>query len=226
MEHEHDHSHVSHETLAHHHRIYIGAWLLALCIAAIELLGFYYSGSLALLADIGHVATDTLIALVPLSVVVLQRHAKHLHTLIERAGGIIAALLLIYIGVHILEATQGADHEHAHEVSGLLLFAFALLAAGCNYLQHLLLRRVSPMHRHAAHSGFHFHVLTDLIKNIMLPILGIAIMLGAPHEWDLHAATIIGVLVIVRACILLAEATLGHNIVQKFLHRVIHSIAQ
>lgn len=228
MEHEQsDHAHdiPSAEELLRHQYIYLKAWGLTFLTVGMVLLGSMVSGSLALLADVGHVVTDGLIALIPLSATYLIRWGWNMQ-MVQRVAGICAAAFLLFVGYHVIEeALHGISSEgQTHHVEGAWLFIFALLAAGVNYLQHRLLSSVSPMHRHAAHSGYHFHILTDLVKNILLPFLAIALILGAGEIWDLYAALGIGGLIILRAFILLFEAWIGEQLVQQFLHRIAHSL--
>jgi len=187
-------------------RTYALVWFLSLVIVSLEIGGSMLSGSRALLADIGHVASDTLLALVPLSALLLMRWNVHRRS-VEIGSGLVAAAFLLLIGMHVggeaLESIRGG-HDHAHEVDGILLFVFSGLAAVFNIFQHRLLRRVSPEHHHAAHKGLHFHVLMDLVKNIALPALGLGIAAGILADGaDLWAALLIGALLIVRGLALL-----------------------
>jgi Co/Zn/Cd efflux system component len=207
--------------------LYVKAWLLTFYIAGIELAGSVASGSFALLADVTHVFTDTIVGLGPVSVELGKRRLSIDPRLIERIGGFAVAGILLFVGAHIIEeAGARASGEHAHEVEGLLMFAFAVMAALGNYVQHRLLSRISPMHRHAAHSGFHFHVLTDLLKNLLLPILALAIHFGAPEALDAYAALGIGWLILIRAGLLGLESAVGERLVQRLLHRFVHWIVR
>jgi cobalt-zinc-cadmium efflux system protein len=186
--------------------IYLHAWLLTLVIVSLELAGSATSGSLALLADVGHVIADTILAIVPLSIAHAARRGKS-GRLLNQLGGMAAALLLAFIGYHII-SESGADllEGQQHNVRGWLLFLFAGSAAGINVMQHRLLSQVSPLHRHAAHRGLHFHVLTDLMKNTALPVLGALIAVGGlSTRFDVYVSLAIGVLIVVRALVLVAE---------------------
>lgn len=202
-------------------RLYTKAWLLTFVIVGLELLGSWLSGSLALLADIGHVATDTLLALVPLTAAYAIRHRFN-SKLVVGASGLLATALLFYIGFHVLhEAAEGLEGHH-HEVEGMMLFVFAGAAAIVNILQHRILSKVSPTHQHAAHAGLHFHVLTDLVKNIALPVLGLLLVFGLVSDHaDLLMAQAIGWLILVRAAILGLESVFGIRLVQRGLHKIL-----
>lgn len=209
-------------------KIYIKAWALTWAVALIELVGSLLSGSLALLADVTHVITDTIIGLAPVSVEVIRKKRPLLCAQnLERAGGLIASLILIGVGIAVLrEAGEQAAGGHEKHVEGIFMFVFALIAAGANYLQHKILSRVSPIHRHSAHAGFHFHVLTDLAKNLALPIVAIAIAFGAPASLDITAAKVIGAIIILRSLVLAAESIYGHNFVQDFLKKIFNNVGR
>ncbi|HRH55244.1 MAG TPA: cation transporter [Candidatus Paceibacterota bacterium] len=185
---------------------YLLVWVLSVFIVALELVGSGVSGSQALLADVGHVASDTLLALVPVAALVFVRAGLR-YDREAFFGSLAAALLLFFVGFHVggeaLEALRGDEH-HEHEVDGMLLFIFSGVAAIANLFQHRLLSRIDPEHHHGAHKGLHFHVLMDLVKNIALPLLGILIALSIlPDHADLWAALIIAALLIVRGALLL-----------------------
>lgn len=205
-------------------KIYTKAWALTWAIAIIEVVGSLLSGSMALLADVTHVITDTIIGLAPVSVEIIKKK-KPLFCAqnVERAGGIFASIILIAVGIAIIKETYETGHSERH-INGVLMFVFALIAAGANYLQHKILSRVSPIHRHSAHAGFHFHILTDFAKNLAIPLIAIAISLGAPEYIDTLAARAIGILIILRSLILASESIYGHNFVQAFLKKILNLI--
>lgn len=207
--------------------VYLKAWGLTFVIAGLELAGSILSGSFALLADITHVFTDTVVGLGPVSVEFFRHRFRISAQRIEQAGGILVSAILIVVGINILgEATEHLLGEGHHEVEGGLMFLFATLAAAMNFAQHRILSRVSPIHRHAAHTGFHFHILTDMVKNILLPILALLILFGASESLDMWAGYVIGWLIIVRAALLALESVLGKRIVQTTLDRFLHWIVR
>jgi cobalt-zinc-cadmium efflux system protein len=207
--------------------IYLKAWGLTFVIAGIELIGSIMSGSLALLADITHVFTDTLVGLGPVSVEFF-RHRLHLSAKkIEAVVGLAVSLILAFVGYHVLhEAIEHLGGESHHDVDGVFMFLFSALAAMTNFLQHRLLSRVSPIHRHAAHAGFHFHVLTDLMKNIALPLIAGVIYFGGPEILDIWAGIVIGGLILLRSLILAGESIIGEPLVARAVERFFRWIAR
>lgn len=222
--HTHAHDHEEHVTASHLH-IYVKAWLTTFVIAGLELVGSVLSGSFALLADITHVFTDTIVGLAPVTVEIMKRKTTISKAHVEAAGGILTSVFLMFIGYHIIgEANERLGTGNVQEVSGLLMFVFSGLAAIGNLYQHRLLSRVSPMHRHAAHSGFHFHILTDLVKNLILPFLGLWIYFGGVQAIDAYAGYAIGWLIILRAILLVFESIFGKHAAQHGLDRFVHWI--
>ena len=186
--------------------IYALVWVLSVFIVSLELVGSWLSGSRALLADVGHVLSDTMLALVPLTAALLIRAGLNSRR-IAFLSTLAAVAILIAIGFHVGgEAWEALSegHHHEHEVDGMLLFLFSGAAAVANLIQHRLLSRIDPIHHHGAHKGLHFHVLMDLVKNLALPVLGLGIAFSIlPESSDLWAALVIGVLLVVRALLLL-----------------------
>lgn len=185
---------------------YFLVWVLSVFIVSLELFGSGVANSQALLADVGHVASDTLLALVPLAALVFVRAGLR-YERVAFVASLAAVAVLLYVGIHVGNEALGAltgGEEHEHEVHGWYLLLFSGIAAILNLFQHRLLSRVDPEHHHGAHKGLHFHVLMDLVKNIALPVLGAGIALELlPHESDLWAALVIGALLILRALLLL-----------------------
>lgn len=199
---------IDNKTSNQHLKIYALVWLLSIAIVSLELIGSFFSGSRALLADVGHVVSDTVLALVPLTAALVMRTGVSRRR-VEIAGTLSAIAILVFVGLHVggeaWEALSGHEH-HEHEIDGMLLFVFSGMAAVANFFQHRLLSRIDAEHHHGAHKGLHFHVLMDLVKNLALPVLGILIAFHLlPDHADLWAALGIGVLLIVRAIMLLIE---------------------
>jgi Co/Zn/Cd efflux system component len=82
------------------------------------------------------------------------------------------------------------------------------------------------MHRHSAHSGFHFHILTDLVKNLILPLLALAILLGGSPAIDAWAGYAIGWLIIVRALLLALESIFGKKVTERVFHYLLDTVAR
>jgi len=163
----------------------------------------FISGSLALIADMGHVVIDTFLGVIPLLITLLTRN----HRQVLRIGGAITSAFLLVVGLHIFIEVAEQAHENTHAVNGWYLFVFTALAGSVNFFQHKLLSRVSRGSRHPSHKSFHLHILVDLAKNIGPPCLGLLIMFEAiPHEAYVWAARFIGAVILLRAVLLLRES--------------------
>lgn len=207
--------------------IYIQAFGITLLIAGTEIIGSLLSGSLALIADVTHVLTDAIVVLAPIGVELLRRKTTLDPRHVERIGGFVVAMLLAFVAVHIIgEARDILSGKHDHQVEGGFVVLFALIAALGNLFQHKILSRVSPLHRHTAHAGLHFHVLTDLVKNLLLPVMGLFILVTGSSGADGWAALLIGIIVLFRALLFGAESILGEKVTQQAMHRFIHWIVR
>ncbi len=191
--------------------IYTKTWLLSFIIVGLEISGSAISGSLSLLADVGHVILDTFLGIIPLFVALFSQRVQNYQTF-TRVAGSIASMVLLIVGTHVMHEAIDDSYE-PHTVQGWYLFIFSALAACVNVFQHRFLARVDMTHRHIAHEGLEFHIRLDLIKNSILPIIGVLIGLHMlAQKTDLWAAFVIGCLMIVRAILLFRQCLL-HSIV-------------
>jgi Co/Zn/Cd efflux system component len=85
------------QVMARYRSAYWRAWALSLIIMVIELAGSILSGSVALRADVWHMAGDMLVALAPVAVTYARARGLNPHKIIL-AGGTAVAVLLISIG--------------------------------------------------------------------------------------------------------------------------------
>jgi len=136
-----------------------------------EVVGGILSGSLALLADAGHVFADTGAVLV--SIVVAYRVKVGDNE--ERArtvGGYINALLLgaitIWVGVEAWERLF-----EPREVVSWVMITIAVLGTIGNYVQHRIMETAHA--DHATHESMHLHILSDLIQSVGVVAGGIVI---------------------------------------------------
>jgi cobalt-zinc-cadmium efflux system protein len=195
-------------TLSRYRQAYLWAWLLSLVVMLIELTGAMVSGSLALRADVWHVAGDMLIAIAPLAVSYARERSINLDRTVLLAGIVVAVTLIIIGGVILAEArTALSVGTPPHEVHGWLLSGFSLLSGVVNLIQTRTLSRIHVTHRDVTHVGFQFHVRMDLLKNLALPSLGLLLALHlAPQRSDSWAAAGIGVWIAMRGLALLIRS--------------------
>jgi len=198
------------QLMARYRSAYWRAWSVSLIIMVIELAGSIVSGSVALRADVWHMAGDMLVALAPVAVTYARARGLNPYKIIL-AGGMAVALLLIAIGAMLLEEARNSlgSPIPSHEVHGWLLSGFALTSALANWWQHRLLSQVHVQHRDVTHVGFHFHVRMDLLKNLALPALGALLALQlVSQRADTWAAGCIGAWIAVRGVVLLGRSAM------------------
>lgn len=195
-------------TLSRYRKVYLWAWLLSLLVVLIELTGAIVSRSLALRADVWHVAGDMLIAIAPVVVSYTRARRVDVERIVLSAGIVVAATLIAIGGAVVAEARSALlAGTPSHEVQGWVLSGFALMSGAINLLQTRILSRVHALHRDATHVGFHFHVRMDLLKNLALPSLGALLALHlAPQRTDIWAAACIGAWIAMRGLALLTRS--------------------
>lgn len=185
------------------------AFAITLLVMAVELVGGWLSGSLALLADAGHMLADgAALAIALFAAWIAQRPATaqrsfgfmRLEILAALVNG--AVLILIAIGIGI-EAWHRLRAPPA--VNGQLLAAVALVGLLAN------LAAVAILHRGHEHSlnqrGAYLHVVGDLLGSIGALLAGAIVLLTGWTLADPLISVLIGALVLVSAWRLVKEST-------------------
>jgi len=139
-------------------------------ILAFEVLGGYFSGSLALLADAGHVFIDVAAILVSIVVAEFVR-CNFREPKVRRWGFAINITLLAGIATMIgYEAIERL--KHPQEVVSWIMLSVATIGGLGNYLQHRLLHGSGDSSTSRVLS---LHVLSDMMMSVAVVIAGIAI---------------------------------------------------
>jgi cation diffusion facilitator family transporter len=204
----HGHAHVPVTAGALHRRRLVLVLVLTLGVMAAEIVGALISGSLALLADAGHMATDAAgIALALGAVTLAQRPARGRRTFGWQRLEILAAvanglLLLVVAGYVLVEAVRRIGHPPQID-SGLML---AIAAAGLA----VNLVSLAVLHRGRAASlnlrGAYLEVLADALGSLAVIVAAVVIATTGWTAADVVASVAIGCLVLPRAWHLLREA--------------------
>src|SRR6266498_5367708 len=191
------------------HRLRLALVLAVTCaILALEVVGALLSGSLALLADAGHIATDAGgIALSLLAMWFTTRPASPRRTFglyrLEILAAVANALLLCGVGVYILvEAVRRLLEPPT--VSSATMLAFGAVGVAGNAVSLALLRRGQAESLNLR--GAFLEVLNDLLGSAAVLVAGGVIWLTGFQRADAVASAVVGSLILPRTWRLLREA--------------------
>lgn len=137
-----------------------------------EVVGGIVSQSLALLADAGHVFTDTCAILVAIVVGYrVKTGANEART--RKVGGYVSALLLGGVAVWILiEAIE--RFREPREIVSWVMFFVAVAGTIGNWAMHKVMKDADE--DHVTHESLHAHILSDLVQSF-------GVVLGAVLIW-------------------------------------------
>ena len=203
MTHHHDHSHVS----GHHGRdVLLLPLLLTAGFAVVEALGGWLTGSLALLGDAGHMASDAAaLALAWLGAWLSRKPANARHTYGFLRAEVLVALLntLIMLGVVVaivLEAIERMQSPQPVAASGVMLIAFVGLLINLFVARHLHRGQSTINHRAAL-----LHVMSDLLGSVAALTAGAVIYFTGWTMIDPLLSLFIALLILVSTLRLLRE---------------------
>ena len=203
------HSHsMSGSTVAGRHRsrliLVIG---ITVAVFVLQVVGGLLSGSLALLADAGHMLTDSTALLIALIASLLAgRPATSARTFGLQRAEVLAAmangLLLVGVGVWVL--VQAVERWNSPtDISSGLMLGVALVGAAANAVGLMLLH---PGHAESLNlRGAYLEVLADLLGSVAVIIAAVVIILAGYTRADSIASIVIFVMIIPRAWSLLRE---------------------
>jgi cobalt-zinc-cadmium efflux system protein len=182
--------------------------LVTLTVVVVEVVGAVVSGSLALLADAGHMLTDAAGIVVALSASLLAaRPVTARRTYGYHRAEIFAAVLnaLVLLGVCGYLAYAGTRRlVDPADVEGGQLLAFAAVGLASNALSLSLLRtrRDSSLNM----KGAYLEVLSDTFGSVLAVVAGLLVLGTGFDRADSIASLLIAALVLPRAGSLLREA--------------------
>lgn len=185
-------------------------WVLALTAAfvLVEVVGGYLSGSLALLADAGHMATDVAaLTLANIGARIAQRRAVAAHKFGNLRWEVLAALVngLILIGMAVgitLEAMERL--KEPQHVNAVLFGVVAMAGLGVN----LTALRLLHGHHHGDLNvrGAYLHIMGDLLGSIAAIVAAVVIYFTGWLPADPLISTFISLLILVSAWRLIKES--------------------
>jgi len=204
--HRHPHSHRLTATGAHRKSLILVLAITSTVFVA-EVIGGLLSGSLALLADAGHMLTDAtglVLALIGASLATTAATTRRTFGL-QRAEVLAAlanALLLVAISVWVL--IQAVDRlRNPTEIETGLMLVVAIVGALANTAGLLILQRGQAESLNVR--GAYLEVLGDLVGSVAVIVAAILIMLTGWTRFDAIASLAIFVLILPRAWALLRE---------------------
>jgi cobalt-zinc-cadmium efflux system protein len=204
----HDHG-AAHGTAAAAHRGRLAVVLALTCgVLVVEVIGALLSGSLALLADAGHMATDAVgIGLALSAVGLAQRPASGRRTFgwqrIEVLAAVANGLLLIGVGVYVVvQAVRRLGSPP--DIHAGWMFSVAALALVVNVGSLALLH--AGQRESLNTRGAYLEVVGDALGSVAVVAAAVVITTTGWTAADVLASFAVGALVLPRAWTLLREA--------------------
>jgi cation diffusion facilitator family transporter len=192
---------------AHRKRLLL-ALIVALCVLVAQLVGAWVSGSLALLADTGHVLADAGgVALALVATTLAQRPFSARRTfgwqrLEILAAALNAVLLLGVAGFVLLEGVRRL--RDSPEVEPLPMLAVAIVGLVANGAAMGLLHRGQRESMNVR--GAYLEVLADLLGSVAVIVAAGVMLVTGWYGADAVASILIGLFILPRTWILLREA--------------------
>ena len=177
-------------------------------VMVVELVGAWLAGSLALLADAGHMATDV-------AALVLALGASYVATLpggprstfgyhrAEILAALLNALVLLVVCGYLLYAGIGRLTHPAHVEAGPMI-AFAAVGLVANGLSMTVLARSETGSLNLR--GAATEVLGDLLGSLLAVVAGVVILTTGWLQADAVASLLIAVLILPRSLVLLRDS--------------------
>lgn len=205
--HGHHHGHDSAPSASWRPRNPLGwALVITLCFAAIEALGGWWAGSLALLSDAGHMVTDaSALGLAAFAAWIAKRppSARHSYGLVR--AEVVVALVngLFMIGVVAAIAVAAVGRLRApHDVAAGTVIIIAACGLAANLIvAWMLTRGVQTLNTR----GALLHVMGDLLGSMAALIAGIVILITGWTPIDPILSLLICVLILFSSVNLLRE---------------------
>ncbi len=178
--HSHDHDHHAHAHPHDDHDHYFIPFALIFIFAIVEAVGSWYTGSLALLSDAGHMFSDVAalgLAWMASTMARKPQVARHQSgvSYAELAVSIFNAVTMLLVIIYVV--VEAIDRfQHPHHVQGLGLTIIATLGLVVNLIV------AKQLHHQAAHHGeslnnraAYLHVIGDLLGSLAAVAAGVVI---------------------------------------------------
>jgi len=192
---------------AHPRRALLGALVVSSVFLVVEVLGAWWTGSLALAADAGHMFADVGgLALALFASWIATRPPTPAKTYGYQRAEILAALLnslvlLVLAGAILYEAAQRL--REPHPVPGGPLLIIGGLGLGANVVSAWMLRRQAEGNLNVR--AAYLEVLGDALGSVGVLVAAVVIMLAGWTPIDSLVSMAIGVFIVVRTWRLLTQ---------------------
>ncbi|MGH7334025.1 MAG: cation diffusion facilitator family transporter [Candidatus Rokuibacteriota bacterium] len=189
------------------HRALLGALVVSSVFLVVEVLGAWWTGSLALAADAGHMFADVGgLALALFASWIATRPPTPAKTYGYQRAEILAALLnslvlLVLAGAILYEAVQRL--REPHPVPGGPLLVIGSLGLAANALSAWMLRRQARGNLNVR--AAYLEVLGDALGSVGVLVAAVVIMLTGWSPIDSLVSVAIGLFIVVRTWRLLAQ---------------------
>ena len=201
------HSHSHGTATGQHRRRLVIVLVITLAVVGVQVVIGLASGSLALLADAGHMLTDAAgVAVALIGAALAARPATSARTFgLQRAeilAALVNAVLLAGIAVWVLISAVGRWSDPPDVATGLMLIG-ALIGGLANGISLLVLRGGQGESLNLR--GAYLEVLGDLLGSIAVVIAAVVIALTGYARADVIASVLIGLMILPRAWSLLRD---------------------
>jgi cobalt-zinc-cadmium efflux system protein len=200
------HSHVGPDTNRRRLGLAIGIVSLVLVV---EIIGAVATGSLALLADAGHMVSDLIGLVVALvATVIAARPATDRHSYGFQRAEVLAALFngLVLVGVAVFVAVEGIGRLLAPEETSIPpvpLLVVAVIGLVANFVALMILRGASGSSLNMR--GAYLEVFGDLLGSVTVIVASIVILTTGFAAADAIASLVIAAMIVPRAVSLLRD---------------------
>jgi len=200
MSHDHGHS-------ANRNRLLIAIGIVA-AVFVVQVVGAWLSGSLALLADAGHMLSDlTGLVVALMATIVAARPPTDRQTFgyrrVEVFGALINGLILVVVAVFVTVGAIGRLVTGETEVQSGPMLVVAVIGLVANLGALLLLR---PAAGHSINMrGAYLEVFGDLIGSLTVIVAALVIMFTGFAPADAIASLLIAAFIVPRAVLLLRD---------------------
>ncbi|MEC5179158.1 cation diffusion facilitator family transporter [Arthrobacter sp. CG_A4] len=206
MGHDHSHSHGITGTGKHRNRL-VAVLAITLAVVLVQIMGAVLSGSLALLADAGHMLSDAAgVSIALLAAWIATRPANEKRTYGYQRAEVLAALAnaLVLIVISVVIFTEAIRRlGSAPEVRTDVMLAAAVLGAAANLVSLLILRGAQKESLNVR--GAYLEVLGDLLGSFAVIAAAVVIMVTGFQAADTIASMVIALMILPRAWHLLRD---------------------